>query len=362
MSGIGPAGPNPQLLIDAIRSLHDAPRYREPGPQLMHLDRIPQGQAYDPDSRQLLTTFNDDRGVLVSLQDATSSEGELNNVMLGGTSLPDAIPGSETNIGSERNRYAPDPPPNKGGGIAVHGDTVYVADTQGVYRYSLEEIRNAPKGETVQALGYQQTNDIGRASYITIHGDYAYVGQFAVEEGGTFDRKNDQGNPLYAHEPILTRYEIDDNGNLVNPSEPITAPYYAQGVVVTEHGMLFSTSIGSKSESPNSLVYLPFDDYAGFRPAAAPPTELESILHDLAVERPDFHEVATLDYYAEEISIVGDELWVTYESNAEEYFPKYVENQERKPTNTHIQRIPLADLDLRGTGVTAEQLAQGARN
>ena len=76
---------------------------------------------------------------------------------------------------------------------------------------------------------------------------------------------------------------------------------------------------------------------------------------------PVFHTVGELDYYAEELNIIDGEVWVTYESNAQKYKGKYEDNVGKPPENTSIQRIALDDLDLSGTGVTAQQLADAAR-
>lgn len=360
MVAINPAGnavsappidePNPVETV--LRTFF--PQITLPGPELVHLSDgwIPQGQAYVPGTDQdlLLSTYNDDDSqVLVSLQDPASLQGELNHVVLGPPPTPDGLHGWENTA------YQQAHTPDKGGGIAVDGDIVYVADSEGIYTYSLQAMQTAAPGEAVPALGFQPTDST--ASYITIHDGHAYVGQFGVDPDGI-------GSGDYGTNPTLTRYEIDANHQLVNPGAPIQAPYYAQGVAVTEHGLLYTTSLGSNTpdndgdDSPHALVYQPFSDFSAFQPETRPLEMLGMTISGTQV--PVFHEVANLDYYAEEFNIVGDELWITYESNADKYIDNYTGNVHTPPSNTHVQRVPLDALDLSGTGVTAEQLATAA--
>lgn len=316
------------------------------GPELVHLGDgwIPQGQAHVSGSPpQLLTTYNQDGAVRLSLQDAGGTDGELGFATLGAPAVPDDL------HGWERVQFASaHPPPDKGGGIAVHGDNVYVADTQGVYRYSLSQLRDADGGAPVPALDFQPTD--GDASYISIHGDHAYIGQFGARPGGI-------GADDYGTDPTLTRYAIGSDGRLVQDADPIPTPPWAQGVAVTEHGLLYTTSYGSDPDaSPHALVFQPLADFGAFEPATMP---IEILGHELG-RAPRYHDVLELDYYAEELNIVGDEVWITYESNAGAYAGKYEDNLGAAPGNTHVQRIPLSALDLSGTGVTAGMLASAA--
>lgn len=318
----------------------------EPGPALVHIDGgrwIPQGQAHVPQSNQLLTTYNDGASVILSVQDAASTEGELTNATLGAPPPP-----ADLNWFEQAAWIAGNPAPDKGGGVAVDGDNVYVADTQGVYRYSLSALQAAAPGETVPALDFTATAN--SASYITAHDGALYVGEFGVPNGG-------YGSADYGTDPSLTRYDLADDGSIGDPTGTIETPPYAQGVVVTEQGLLYSTSLGSNpDESPHALVFQPFADYAAFQPQTQP-FELFGIPLG---EGNVFHTVLETDYYAEELNIVGDEVWITYESNAGDYAGKYEDNLGVAPDNGSVQRIPLDALDLDGTGTTADDLAAAA--
>lgn len=333
----------------------------KPGPELSRLqaDWIPQGQVHDTARGEVLTTYNmSGSGVLVSVQDKDALAGELAAVMLGGyqPSMPEDVDGAD------RHLYARAPvngPPTKGGGIAIHDGIVYVADTKGVFLYSLDDIHAAAgacpdPGQdpaiTVPAIGYQQTDHFNNASFITIQDGYAYVGQFSVDRDGI------GGSTDYPKSGALTRFEIADDGRFINPAGPIEAPAYAQGVAVTEQGLFYTTSYGSnpadhEDPSPNALVYQPFEDFESFTVA---PGSADSPV-----------EVMTLDYYAEEFSIVDGEVWVTYESNANpggsngtsSIFPeRYESNIGELPENESIRRYSVQDLDLSRTNITLEQL------
>lgn len=305
---------------------------------------IPQGQGYDG-SGLLLGTYNNGDSVRLSLQD-TANGNPLGAVELRGKPLPegtvsilDALAFREDN-----------PHPDKGGGVAMDEDYVYVADTEGVYVYDRAEIERAagnaeegqplPQVDAVRVIKMPEDADGNRefdASYITVKDGYAYVGQFGVRPGGI-------GDGDYGNDPGLMRYKIED-GKFTDPTGPIDTPYYAQGVAVTEKGLIYSTSYSDKDgESPKSLEFQPFADFDAFEVKENPLAAALGL--DVALS----YEIGGLEYYAEELNIVGDELWITYESAAEKYHGADGED--------HIVRIPLSDLDLGATGITADDLAE----
>lgn len=313
--------------------------FSQPGPQLMHLSAgwVPQGQAYNPSNQQVLSSYNNGDAVLLSIQDKDAACSELKSVTLGG-------------VAGEV--------PNKGGGIATDGEYLYVADTEGVFRYRMADIEAAQQSPLglrpeVKAIDFQKLPDGMTASYISVHEGKAYVGEYGV----TPDGYGSGGN--HGDDSRLMRLDIGKDGALdAKSAKLIDAPDYAQGVAVTDQGLLYTTSLGSDtSESPHALVYQGFEDFGAF----APEVKRNECLGITFSTEPVFHTVGELDYYAEELNIIDGEVWVTYESNAQKYKGKYEDNVGKPPENTSIQRIALDDLDLSGTGVTAQQLANAAR-
>ena len=304
---------------------------------------IPQGQGYDG-SGELLTTYNDGESVRLALQD-TADGSSLGDVELRGEPYPPG-PLSGTEAQAFRNAH---PHPDKGGGVSMDEQHIYVADTEGVYVYDRQEVENAAKNARsdgpLPAVDAKDFIEMPKgadgerafdASYITVKDGYAYVGQFGVRPGGIGDSK-------FGNEPGLMRYRIED-GKFTDPTGPIDTPYYAQGVAVTEKGLIYTTSYSNdKDDSPKSLQFQPFSDFEAFE---VPENYAAALITGNTAMS---YEIGGLEYYAEELNIVGDELWITYESAAKEY--------EDDAGQDHIVRIPLSDLDL-GNGVSPADLAE----
>lgn len=346
---------------------------------------IPQGQGYDGEST-LLGTYNNGEHVRLTLQDRYSGE-DGGRVTLGGEAAPPypsteglSPQGAKTVIDSyDRALSQLAGPPTKGGGVATDGEYIYVADTDEVYVYSRREVESAPRDATVDALRViTLPDDLDvNASFLNIHEGKLYVGQWTATadaytnaisirgegfgeqlrdqfeainpfDGGWKDYLSDRGDALSPveididlDEPEMLVFDISDrNGNPTgefDPASPVarhTIPFDAQGVTVTDNGFLFTRSHGSTEldihyqgihittiHSPRELVFQPFDGG-------------------------EARKVADIDYYAEGLNIVGDEVWITYESNANKYKQKYEDNTGHPPTNDHIQRIPLDSLDI----------------
>ncbi len=288
---------------------------------------IPQGQGYDAGRGEILTSYNGGRsdGVLLSIQSIAQdpdSASELHSVILGANRSTDGLSTGEA--------------PDKGGGVATDGTYVYLADTQAVYVYSRADIDAAAStcAPPVDPVHVVDMPDGFNASYLTVRDGQAYVGEFA----------QNLWDPLGiepAETPRLLRFDIDPaTGNLGKrmddpsgvvptfdtgvPTADVGIPDNTQGVVVTDNGLLFTTSYSNdRIASPRHVVFQAFQgDPADFQ----------------VVAPEDAQKVYELDYYAEGANIVGNELWVTYESGADKYLGKAEEDRD------HIQRIPLSDL------------------
>ncbi|WP_224241475.1 hypothetical protein [Hyalangium gracile] len=311
-----PKPPSVNLGASASASPIDLPplieRFLPPvGPKLPHLEDgwTPQGQGYDARRGEVLTTYYDDTGVLLSSQNKNDGSEKL-QVRLGG-------------LGEI-------PPPSHGGGVSTDGDYVYVSDTDRLYVYSREALEQAEREGTavppfqvidVPADTTDPNSDTGlvsSGSYMTVKDGYAYVGGYSKDGDGKAG--------------AVWRYEIDPKtGALVqnedSPQGPIRAPDRAQGITVVDGALLFTTG-------DHKLVYQPFDT-ANFE-----------------ADIDDRHDISNglIDPYAQGLNIIDGELWVTYESGSDKY------KDDVETPREHIQRIPLDRLDLEAAGLTPEDL------
>lgn len=290
------------------------------GPSFLHLDEgwIPQGQGYDAQREETLTTYytdTNDNGhgdtVRLSVQDRHTGVEARDVILLG-----------KRADGSDR--------PAHGGGVASYGEFVLVADTQEIHVYRRSEIdtptwnpdtqRYEVRDEHVvpmpdvpaEYLGQVVTNedsDQSPASYLTVHGDTLYVGSWS---------RNDDHLSGGVH-----RFDLDPQTGEVSASTGfIKAPDQSQGFTVIDdgRGLLFA----SNHES-NKLVYQPITNTADT--FAADPSE-----------RKVLDEGRLIGSYVEEINVIDGELWVTYESGAHPY------RDDVDDPHGSIQRIPLSEL------------------
>ena len=285
------------------------------GPELLHLKDgwIPQGQGYDAKRGEVLTSYYNDTGVLLSIQDKGTGE-EAHQVQLGG------LEGSSAK-------------PTHGGGVSTDGEFVYVADTKAIFVYSREELERAAKEGTPatasQVMPVPQPKNlkdpetgmelVSAGSFMTVSDGYAYIGSYSKDGDGKAG--------------AVWRYEIDpDTGALVEDSRqgPIRAPDRAQGMTVVDGALLFTTG-------DRKLIHQPIDSSKDvFKADISKRTDISNGL---------------IDPYAQGINIIDGELWVTYESGADKY------RDNVAPPREHIRRIPLERLDLDKAGLTPEQLA-----
>ena len=225
----------------------------------------PQGLAYDPRTGTYVMSYypDDDHPgpATLALVDAVTGQ-EIGEVNLAG--VPDPFGGS-TSTG-----------PSHAGGVSVQGDSVIVVDKGKVYTYSMSDIRRQQSGASVSATDVQTVPAGG--SYSAIKDGRLYLGDYAADT-------------LYV-------YEQDASGSwqpvrdASGSAEVIDTPDKAQGVVVRDGELVFSTS-------PNR-----FD-------------EGSLIVQDRDTgERSDPY---TLPHMSEGVVEVDGTLVTTYESTAEQY-------------------------------------------
>lgn len=260
------------------------------GPELNLDHGTPQGQGYDEGRDELLTTYYDDDGVTLSIQDR-----------LGGTDETSVTLGGGDGYG----------PPDKGGGVATDGDYVYVADGGELYVYSRSEIDAAAAAGRPAVPDYVK-GDIAAGSYVDVNDGQLYVGDFKNPPDGPFAD--------YQGEPHLYQYDVGPDGVVADDyNYKVRTPYHVQDVAITDDGLLYSRSYSNKDHSPNYLTLQSGDASTGQVDAWQ-----------------DSRNVQEIPYYSEGISVVDGEVYVTHESGAL--------NPNGDSSDTHVQRHSLDDL------------------
>lgn len=210
----------------------------------------PQGLAIDAGGGLLMTTMynaHDVRDGLLVIQDATTGE-VLNTVRLDGI-----------------DHY---------GGVAVHGDNVWVSGAGQVQLYSLSEIRAADNGSTATA---QDSFPVKGYSTVTYHDGQLWTAQF-----------NDDGP-----DQIYT-YDVGDDGRVAStPSAVTSGEQEMQGIAVNDDYIYVAQSEGRTAEH-STLTRI--DRATGERESVDVPSNM-----------------------AEGIALQGNHLVQTYESGAEQY-------------------------------------------
>lgn len=211
------------------------------GPKIPHVGEgspwIPQGMAYRKDKDQLLAAYyngdedldeDDSKSRLSMINQATGDEDKY--VDLRGLSNDDESQ-----------------PPDHVGGVATHGDDVWVTSTVGddsyVYRYSAADLDAKANGESVYA---KEVIKVEASSYATFANGRLWVGDFTKD-------KDDPGK-LYSY-PVNScgslPYEVEEDGTkVVRPDPtPIVTPGQVQGAVVRPDEIIYSQSYGRDKDS-----------------------------------------------------------------------------------------------------------------
>ena len=124
------------------------------------------------------------------------------------------------------------------GGIASHGDKIYVASGEAVHILSADDILDAECGDVLEFSESIPVNN--SASFIYADESYVYVGEF--HDGGAYvtDHKYDTADGTY--HAIVSRYSHDD---LTTPDKIYSIRNKVQGICFTPDGkVVMSTSYG----------------------------------------------------------------------------------------------------------------------
>ena len=127
------------------------------------------------------------------------------------------------------------------GGIAIHGDTVYIANASRLLILSLAEILGSENGDIIDITREVKVNSA--ASFVFANDDYVFVGEFNDPEQKQKSHVYDA--PHGKNHSIIEVYAHDD---LENPVKIYSIGDYVQGACFTPSGkIILSTSHGLSS-------------------------------------------------------------------------------------------------------------------
>ncbi len=125
------------------------------------------------------------------------------------------------------------------GGLAITGDTVYLANAKKIYSFPLDSVLSSQNGDTVDIGSGTKVNT--NASFVYTDEEYLYVGEFHV--GGKYVIENHEHDTAEGmHYALCTKYALND---LSSPIAVYTLRNNVQGVCFTPDGkVVLSTSYG----------------------------------------------------------------------------------------------------------------------
>ncbi len=145
------------------------------------------------------------------------------------------------------------------GGIAVNGDTVYIASGSKIHTVALATVLSAQNGDTVTIENQIKVNN--SASFIYANDSYLYVGEF--HDGGAYVTDHPYDSTEGKNYAIVSRYSYTD---LTKPDKVYSIRNKVQGICFTADGqVVMSTSYGltdsvyyvyDESEATNSGLTL----------------------------------------------------------------------------------------------------------
>lgn len=125
------------------------------------------------------------------------------------------------------------------GGLAITGDTVYIANAKKIYSFPLSSVLSASNGDIVDIGSGTKVNT--NASFVYTDEEYLYVGEF--HDGGKYVIENHEHETAEGtHYAICTKYALSD---LETPIAVYTLRNNVQGICFTPNGkVVLSTSYG----------------------------------------------------------------------------------------------------------------------
>ena len=125
------------------------------------------------------------------------------------------------------------------GGLAITGDTVYIANAKKIYSFPLSSVLSASNGDIVDIGSGTKVNT--NASFVYTDEENLYVGEF--HDGGKYVIENHEHETAEGtHYAICTKYALSD---LETPIAVYTLRNNVQGICFTPNGkVVLSTSYG----------------------------------------------------------------------------------------------------------------------
>lgn len=125
------------------------------------------------------------------------------------------------------------------GGLAITGDTVYIANAKKIYSFPLKSVLDASNGDIVDIGSGTKVNT--NASFVYTDEEYLYVGEF--HDGGKYVIEGHENETAEGtHYAICTKYSLND---LSTPVAVYTLRNNVQGICFTPDGkIVLSTSYG----------------------------------------------------------------------------------------------------------------------
>ena len=125
------------------------------------------------------------------------------------------------------------------GGLAITGDTVYIANAKKIYSFPLKDVLSAENGDVVDIGSGTKVNT--NASFVYTDEEYLYVGEF--HDGGKYVIENHEHETAEGtHYALCTKYALSD---LTAPIAVYTLRNNVQGICFTpDNKVVLSTSYG----------------------------------------------------------------------------------------------------------------------
>lgn len=135
------------------------------------------------------------------------------------------------------------------GGLAVVGDTVYIANAKKIYSFSLNDVLNAENGGVVDIGSGTAVNTA--ASFVYADEEFLYVGEY--NDGASYNIEGHENETAEGtHYALCTKYSVKD---LSTPLASYSIRNYVQGICFTPNGnVVLSTSHGL-----NDSIYYVYD-------------------------------------------------------------------------------------------------------
>ncbi len=123
------------------------------------------------------------------------------------------------------------------GGVAISGNTVYIATDDAMHLLSRDVLLNAKNGDTLNIQQTIPTNN--QASYIYADNNYLYIGEF--HDGEKYVTNHPYETPDGLYHAIISRYNLND---LTKPDRVYSVRDKVQGILFAEGKIVLSTSYG----------------------------------------------------------------------------------------------------------------------